>query len=97
MTGLSTGYERDCKIDIGSYVEAGTDATVTNDNTERTRSCVALGPVGNKQGSVNVLTSSQERFCIGASFVGSAKPTVDYWLSGFNKRSDVTPETRPIT
>ena len=46
------GYERDCKIDIGSYVEAGTDATVTNDNTERMRSCVALGPVGNKQGSV---------------------------------------------
>ena len=25
---------------------------MTNDNTERTRSCVALGPVGNKQGSV---------------------------------------------
>ena len=23
-----------------------------NDNTERTRSCVALGPVGNRQGSV---------------------------------------------
>ena len=52
VTGLSTDYERDCKVDIGSYVEASTDATVTNDNTERTRSCVALGPVGNKQGSV---------------------------------------------
>ena len=25
---------------------------MTNDNTERTRSCVALGPVGNRQGSV---------------------------------------------
>ena len=37
---------------MGSYVEASTDAIVTNDNTERTRSCVALGPVGNRQGSV---------------------------------------------
>ena len=52
MTGLSTGYECGCKVDIGSYLEAGIDATVTNDNTERTRSCVALGPVGNRQGSV---------------------------------------------
>ena len=54
MTGLSTDYECDCKVDIGSYVEANTDATVTKDNTERTRNCVALevGPVGNKQGSV---------------------------------------------
>ena len=52
VTGLSTDYERDCKVDIGSYVEASTDTTVTIDNTERTRSCVALGPVGNRQGSV---------------------------------------------
>ena len=33
-------------------MEASTDAVVTNDNTERTRSCIALGPVGNRQGSV---------------------------------------------
>ena len=52
VTGLSTYYERGCKVDIRSYVEASTYATVTNDNTERTRSCVALGPVGNRQGSV---------------------------------------------
>ena len=64
VTGLSMDYERDYKVDIGSHVEASTDTTVTNDNTELTRSCVALGPVGNRQGSVNVLTLSQERFCI---------------------------------
>ena len=28
------------------------DAIVTNDNSERTTSCVALGPAGNRQGSV---------------------------------------------
>ena len=53
VTGLSTDYERDCKVDIGSYVEASTDATVTNDSTERTESCIALGSVGNRQGSVH--------------------------------------------
>ena len=50
--GLSTDYKRDCKVDVGSYVEASTAAIVTNDNKERTRSCVASGPVGNRQGSV---------------------------------------------
>ena len=49
VTRLSTEYKRDCKVDIGSYVEASTDATVTNDNTERARSCIALGPVDNRQ------------------------------------------------
>ena len=48
VTGLSTDYKRDCKVDIGSYVEASTDAAVTNNNTERMRRCVALGPVGNR-------------------------------------------------
>ena len=36
VTGLSTDFNRDCKVDIGSYVEASTDAVVTNDNTEHT-------------------------------------------------------------
>ena len=52
VMGLSTDYKRDCKVDVGSYVEASTNAIITNDNKERTRSCVALGPVGNRQGSV---------------------------------------------
>ena len=45
VTGLSIDYDCDCKVDIGSYIEASTDATVTNNNTERTRSCVTLGRV----------------------------------------------------
>ena len=49
---MSTDCERDRKLDVGSYVEASTDAIVTNDNTERTRSCIAGGPVGNRQGLV---------------------------------------------
>ena len=52
VTRLSTDYEYDCKANVGSYNEASTDSIVTNDNTERTRSCIALGPVRNRQGSV---------------------------------------------
>ena len=52
MTGLSTDYERNYKIDPGSYVETSIDAAVTNDNTERTTSCIAVGPVGNRQSLV---------------------------------------------
>ena len=32
VTGLSTDYARDCKVDVESYVETSTDATVTNGN-----------------------------------------------------------------
>ena len=44
VTGLSTDYKRDCKVDIDGYVEESTDAVVTNDNTERARKCVDIGP-----------------------------------------------------
>ena len=53
VTGLSIDYEREYKANIDSYVKASTNAIVTNDNnTERTRSYIAVGPVGNRQGSV---------------------------------------------
>ena len=37
---------------MGGYVEASTDKVVTNDNTPRTHACIALGPSGNRQGSL---------------------------------------------
>ena len=49
VTGLSTDYKRDCKVDIDGYVEESTVAVVTNDNIERTRKCVDIGLVGNRQ------------------------------------------------
>ena len=52
VIGLKTDYACDCKVNPGSYVEASVDAIVTNDNSEQTTSCVALGPAGNRQGSV---------------------------------------------
>ena len=51
ITGLTIDYKRDCKAVAGAYVEASTDAEITNDNSERRKSCIYLGPAGNRQGS----------------------------------------------
>ena len=52
VTGRTVNYKRDYRACIGGYVEASTDAIVTNDNMHRTHSCITLGPSGNRQGSV---------------------------------------------
>ena len=49
ITGLTIDYKRDCKAVVGAYVEASTDAEITNDNAERRQSCIYLGPTGNCQ------------------------------------------------
>ena len=45
-------YNLDCRADLGAYVQATTDKIVMNDNTPRTHGCIALGPSGNRQGSL---------------------------------------------
>ena len=52
VTGLTTDYIRSCKVGPGSYVEASANATVTNNNLERTKNCVAFGPAGSRHGLV---------------------------------------------
>ena len=37
---------------MGSYIEATVDADITNEQEERTYSCISLGPSGNMQGSL---------------------------------------------
>ena len=39
-------------MDLGAYVEISTDAFITNGNNYRTHACIALGPSGNRQGSI---------------------------------------------
>ena len=51
VTQRKFDFEKDCKTLFGSYVEASTDAIVTNDTKSRTHSCIALGPSVNWQGS----------------------------------------------
>ena len=53
VTGTTVNFTRDCNNDCGAYVEASTYAIITNENSERTHSCIALGPSCNRKGSVN--------------------------------------------
>ena len=54
---MGSGYRvnrhflRHCQFDVGAYVEVSTDVIITNDNSDRTRPCIYLGPSGNRQGS----------------------------------------------
>ena len=43
-------YNKDCRADLGAYIQASTDKVVTNDNTPRTHGNIALGPSRNRQG-----------------------------------------------
>ena len=52
VTGRTINYLKDCRADIGAYVEASMDAMVTNDHTSHTHSCIALGLSRNRQGSL---------------------------------------------
>ena len=52
VTGRTLDFRKDCRADVGAYVEASPDHIVTNTNIDRTDSCIALGPSGNRQGSV---------------------------------------------
>ena len=52
VTGCKIAMKKDRKAVFGAYVEASTDADITNTMADRTHSFLALGPSGNLQGSV---------------------------------------------
>ena len=52
VTGRGVDYSKDCRADLGSYIQASTDKVVTNNNTPRTHVCIALVPSGNRQVSL---------------------------------------------
>ena len=47
VTGRGFDYNKDCRADFGSYVQATMETIVMNDNTPRTHDCIASGPSGN--------------------------------------------------
>ena len=100
VTQLSTDYKRDCKVEIGSYVEVSTDAVVTNDNTERMLSCVAFGAVGNRQGSV--IPVSTPDVANAKTLYGPSVPGLKGWTTRRNVEGDAgrkaldTPGVLPV-
>ena len=55
VTGRTLDFRKYCWADAGAYVEASPDHIVTHINIDRTDSCIALGPSGNRQESVKCL------------------------------------------
>ena len=53
-----------CQFDVGAYIEASTDAIITNDNSDRTHPCIYLGPSGNRQGSHNCFSLDTGRVVV---------------------------------
>ena len=47
VTQRKIDFEKDCRAQFGSYVEASTDIIVTNNMTSRTHVCISLGPSSN--------------------------------------------------
>ena len=64
VTEMIVNFTRDCNVDCGAYVEASTDAIITNNNIEQTHSCIALGISGNRQGSINCFELEPSRFLV---------------------------------
>ena len=52
LTGKVVDYSKDFRADLGAYIKSSTYKVVTNDNTTCTHGCIALGPSGNRQGSL---------------------------------------------
>ena len=52
VMGKKLDLKKDCRVLVGSYVEASADLVITNDMSERTHACIVLGPSGNLQGSI---------------------------------------------
>ena len=50
---VNVNFTKHCTVYFGAYVEASTDAIITNVYNDITHACISLGPSGNRQGSVN--------------------------------------------
>ena len=64
VTGKVFDVAKHCRARFGEYVEASRDADVTNDMEPRTDACIALGPSGNRQGSVLCLKLSNAKVVV---------------------------------
>ena len=47
VSGRNLACDKDCRADIGVYIEVTMDADVTNRQEVRTHSCISLQPSGN--------------------------------------------------
>jgi hypothetical protein len=55
MTGIQFDYQKHCRLQFGSYVQAHQEPSPTNTQAARTVGAIYLGPTGNIQGSYKFL------------------------------------------
>jgi hypothetical protein len=55
MTGIQFDYQKHCRLQFGSYVQAHQEPSTTNTQAARTVGAICLGPTGNIQGSYKFL------------------------------------------
>ena len=68
MTGRKLGLQEGLQSSIGAYIEASTDAIVTNDMSPRTKGCLLLGLSGNLQGSLKFFDLETGKVVVRHSF-----------------------------
>ena len=68
MKGLTANFTKHYIVDVGAYVEARTNAIITKGNNDRTHACIALGPSGNRQGSINCFDLDTGRVVVRIKF-----------------------------
>ena len=49
ITGRKFDFDTMPKVLLGAYIEASTDADISNDIKSQTYPCISLGPAGNLQ------------------------------------------------
>ena len=91
VTGLTVNLFRHCQFDVGAYVEAITDAIITNDNSDRTHPWIYLGLAGNRQGSHNcffLLTQGDRLLKIANSWGKRGKHAIQRGYLNFLNHND---------
>ena len=64
VTGLTVNFTKHCTVDVGAYIEASTNAVITNGNNGRIHACIALGPSGNRQGYIKCFDLDKGRVLV---------------------------------
>ena len=82
MTQRSIGLDGKCNAIFESYLQATSDAIVTNDQKPRTYECIAFGPSGNQQSSLKCFDLKTGKVVI--LIIATVTPMLDRGMKKLN-------------
>ena len=68
VAGWKLDFKKNCRAPFDVYIEASTNAIMTNDMSPRTRGSLSLGPAGNLQGFLKCFDLDKGRVVVRHSF-----------------------------